>query len=148
MYHMHEINYEALWGESLYIPPLPPNFGRRPGKGRKVTQRRREDGENEKKKKKCTSLKRQQTTLTCKKCGSKEYNSATCTGQMREDGGKSSNTTSKKEKTQATGTQQKQRTRVVVNRKTEYNFPCSIAQGFINPSKKFTISNVLQKHIN
>ncbi|KAL8537357.1 hypothetical protein ACS0TY_012489 [Phlomoides rotata] len=116
-YPIYGINYEALWGESLYIPPLPPNFGRKPGRGRKVTKRRREDGESERKNKKCTGLKRQQTTVTCKKCGSKGHNSATCTGQRREDGGKSFNTTSKRGK--ATGTQQKQRTRVAVNKKVK-----------------------------
>ncbi|KAL8485347.1 hypothetical protein ACS0TY_027591 [Phlomoides rotata] len=119
MYPIYEINFEELRGESLYIPPLSPNFGRRLAKGRKVTKRRREDGESERKKKKCTRLKRQQTIVTCNKYGSKGHNSATCTGQRREDGGESTNTTSKREKTQAVGTQPKQRTRFVVNRKVK-----------------------------
>ncbi|KAL8555195.1 hypothetical protein ACS0TY_003129 [Phlomoides rotata] len=42
---IYGINYDALWGESLYIPPLPPNFGRKSTKGKKVKKRRRQDGE-------------------------------------------------------------------------------------------------------
>ncbi|KAL8535193.1 hypothetical protein ACS0TY_010991 [Phlomoides rotata] len=46
------INYDALWGPTLYIPPLPPNFGRKGTKGRAQTKRRKEDGEKDNKQKK------------------------------------------------------------------------------------------------
>ncbi|KAL8477002.1 hypothetical protein ACS0TY_029342 [Phlomoides rotata] len=41
------ISHDLLWGDSLYIPPLPPNFGRRGTRGRQSTKRRPEPFEKE-----------------------------------------------------------------------------------------------------
>ncbi|KAL8520098.1 hypothetical protein ACS0TY_010871 [Phlomoides rotata] len=51
-YPIFGISYDALWGPTLYIPPLPPNFGRKGTKGRAQTKRRKEDGEKDNKQKK------------------------------------------------------------------------------------------------
>ncbi|KAL8544367.1 hypothetical protein ACS0TY_004780 [Phlomoides rotata] len=75
------ISYEALWGDSIYIPPLPPNFGRRPTRGRKASKRRLEDDEKQGINKK---MKRQQKTVTCRRCGTKGHNAATCKTPMGE----------------------------------------------------------------
>ncbi|KAL8485035.1 hypothetical protein ACS0TY_027366 [Phlomoides rotata] len=37
---IYPISCEALWEESLYIPPLPPNFGRRTRRGKRQSKRR------------------------------------------------------------------------------------------------------------
>ncbi|KAG8363593.1 hypothetical protein BUALT_Bualt19G0038500 [Buddleja alternifolia] len=81
------INGKQLWGDSMYIPPLPPNFGR--GAGRPARARRMEPGETAKKGKKRRriqeqKLRRQQTTVKCRKCGVEGHNSATCS-QGREE---------------------------------------------------------------
>ncbi|KAL0399904.1 UNVERIFIED_CONTAM: hypothetical protein Sradi_2333700 [Sesamum radiatum] len=64
-------------GNSLYIPPLPPKFGRAPG--RPSSARRREPDEPIRKtKKKNIRLKRQQTTLHCRACGEPGQNQSAC----------------------------------------------------------------------
>ncbi|KAL0292264.1 UNVERIFIED_CONTAM: hypothetical protein Sradi_6996400 [Sesamum radiatum] len=71
------ISGEILWDKSLYIPPLPPNFGR--GPGRPSSARRREPDEPIRKtKKKNIRLKRQQTTLHCRACGEPGHNQSAC----------------------------------------------------------------------
>ncbi|KAL8524596.1 hypothetical protein ACS0TY_014266 [Phlomoides rotata] len=76
------ISYEVLWADSLYIPPLPPNFGTKPRRGRKATNRRKESDEKGKKKgHKQVRMRRQQTTLKCRKCGVEGHNIATCKEQ-------------------------------------------------------------------
>ncbi|KAL8458671.1 hypothetical protein ACS0TY_036252 [Phlomoides rotata] len=80
-YPIYGISYDALWGESLYIPPLPPDFGRKSTKGKRVKKRRREEGESVNKQKKGTMLKKQQKTVKCRRCGSKGHNSLTCVVQ-------------------------------------------------------------------
>ncbi|KAL8456384.1 hypothetical protein ACS0TY_034555 [Phlomoides rotata] len=83
-YPIFGISYDALWGPTLYIPPLPTNFGRKGSKGRAQTKRRKEDGEKDNKKKrkgKGTNIRRQQRTVTCKKCGTKGHNVKTCSKQ-------------------------------------------------------------------
>ncbi|KAG8373106.1 hypothetical protein BUALT_Bualt12G0136100 [Buddleja alternifolia] len=81
------INGEHLWGDSMYIPPLPPNFGR--GASRPAKARRMEPGETAKKGKKrrrrqVQKLRRQGTTVICRKCGVEGHNSTTCS-QGREE---------------------------------------------------------------
>ncbi|KAL0305557.1 UNVERIFIED_CONTAM: hypothetical protein Sradi_5973000 [Sesamum radiatum] len=76
------MSHEGLWSESLIIPPLPPNFGRGPGRPAKV--RRREADEptmkNKKKsnKKQVLKLRRHQTTVHCRTCGEPGHNTAKC----------------------------------------------------------------------
>ncbi|KAL8472293.1 hypothetical protein ACS0TY_029493 [Phlomoides rotata] len=80
-YPIYGISYDALWGESLYIPPLPPDFGRKSTKGKRVKKRRREEDESVNKQKKGTRLKKQQKTVKCRRCGLKGHNSLTCVVQ-------------------------------------------------------------------
>ncbi|KAL8472412.1 hypothetical protein ACS0TY_029570 [Phlomoides rotata] len=76
------ISYDALWGDSMYIPPLPPNFGTIKRRGRIPTMRRKEPDEPKgKKKSRKLSLRRQQTSLHCLKCGGEGHNAATCLSQ-------------------------------------------------------------------
>ncbi|KAL8547543.1 hypothetical protein ACS0TY_007030 [Phlomoides rotata] len=84
-YPIYGISYDALWGESLYIPPLPPDFGRKSTKGKRVKKRRREEDESVNKQKKGTRLKKQQKTVKCRRCGLKGHNSLTCVVQRRDD---------------------------------------------------------------
>ncbi|KAL0370942.1 UNVERIFIED_CONTAM: hypothetical protein Sangu_0412300 [Sesamum angustifolium] len=76
------MSHEGLWSESLIIPPLPPNFGRGPGRPAKA--RRREADEptmkNKKKsnKKQVLKLRRHQTTVHCRTCGEPGHNTAKC----------------------------------------------------------------------
>ncbi|KAL8477093.1 hypothetical protein ACS0TY_029415 [Phlomoides rotata] len=76
------INGPALWSETFYIPPLPPNMGR--GKGRPARARRNEPDEPKVKTKKSgrgkkpTKLKRRQVTVTCTTCGYEGHNSISC----------------------------------------------------------------------
>ncbi|KAL8474228.1 hypothetical protein ACS0TY_030886 [Phlomoides rotata] len=83
------IRYEVLWGESMYIPPLPPNFGTRPKRGRRATKRRLEPDEKANKSKKDGTkqkrVRRQQTTVTCSKCKIKGHNAAGCKTKGNED---------------------------------------------------------------
>ncbi|KAL8484912.1 hypothetical protein ACS0TY_027276 [Phlomoides rotata] len=76
------ISYDALWGDSMYIPPLPPNFGTIKRRGRIPTMRRKEPDEPKgKKKSRKLSLRRQQTSLHCRKCGGEGHNAVTCLSQ-------------------------------------------------------------------
>lgn len=81
-YTIKGINGTALWKETLFIPPLPPNMGR--GVGRPTKARRRESDEpaqklkNKTKGRKPMKLMRRQTTLNCTKCGEEGHNSFTC----------------------------------------------------------------------
>ncbi|KAL0385652.1 UNVERIFIED_CONTAM: hypothetical protein Sradi_2959500 [Sesamum radiatum] len=70
------ISGEILWDKSLYIPPLPPNFGR--GPGRPSSARRREPDEPIRNQKENIRLKRQQTTLHCRACGEPGHNQSAC----------------------------------------------------------------------
>ncbi|KAG8390948.1 hypothetical protein BUALT_Bualt01G0136600 [Buddleja alternifolia] len=76
------INGDHLRGETMYIPPLPPNFGR--ARGRPAKARRREAGVPILKKKKRSrgnktlKLRRQQKTVKCRCCGEPDHNSSTC----------------------------------------------------------------------
>ncbi|KAL8499075.1 hypothetical protein ACS0TY_022155 [Phlomoides rotata] len=72
------ISYDTLWGQSLFIPPLPPNFGSNRVKGRKDKKKRLEDGEKQSNGKRGLYMRRQQLTITCKKCGGKGHNSKGC----------------------------------------------------------------------
>ncbi|KAL0319874.1 UNVERIFIED_CONTAM: hypothetical protein Sradi_5248900 [Sesamum radiatum] len=73
---------EMLWEHSLFIPPLPPSFGR--GSGRPSNARRREPDEATNKRKKKTTgrkemrLKRQQATVHCTICGEAGHNQRLC----------------------------------------------------------------------
>ncbi|KAL0334093.1 UNVERIFIED_CONTAM: hypothetical protein Sangu_1565500 [Sesamum angustifolium] len=73
---------EILWEQSLFIPPLPPDFGR--GPGRPSNARRREPDEATKQRKKKTTgkkgmrLKRQQATVHCTICGEAGHNQRLC----------------------------------------------------------------------
>ncbi|GER41764.1 zinc finger CCHC domain-containing protein 12, partial [Striga asiatica] len=74
-------NGPLLWRQTLFIPPLPPNFGR--GAGRPSTRRRKDVGDTEEKKKQRKGkqpmkMKRQKPTVTCKKCGVPGHNSRSC----------------------------------------------------------------------
>ncbi|KAI3467885.1 hypothetical protein Pfo_024548 [Paulownia fortunei] len=78
------ISCEQLWGETLFIPPLPPNLGR--GVGKPSRARRRESDEpNDKKKKtrgkQTLKMKRQQTNVKCRLCGIARHNAVTCLGK-------------------------------------------------------------------
>lgn len=91
------VNGQGLWTESLYIPPLPPNFGR--GVGRPTSARRREADEQHKKNKqrkrgrKTLTLKRQQVTVKCRKCGVDGHNSITCERRQASSSGAGSKDT-------------------------------------------------------
>ncbi|KAL0402336.1 UNVERIFIED_CONTAM: hypothetical protein Slati_4263500 [Sesamum latifolium] len=73
------ISGELLWSETLFIPPLPPNFGR--GPGRPAGARRREPDEkpvmdkkrNGKKPVKQVKLKRQHVSHHCRICGEADH---------------------------------------------------------------------------
>lgn len=66
----------------MYIPPLPPQFGK-PARGKMATKRRMEpdkkvkDGQK-KGKGKNVRMKRQQTTIRCSKCRGEDHNVKTC----------------------------------------------------------------------
>ncbi|KAL0398119.1 UNVERIFIED_CONTAM: hypothetical protein Sradi_2155200 [Sesamum radiatum] len=74
------ISGEMLWSETLFIPPMPPNFGR--GPGRPAGARNREPDEQAVKNKKKRGkkqgkpfkLKRQKTNHHCTICGEAGYN--------------------------------------------------------------------------
>ncbi|KAK6143410.1 hypothetical protein DH2020_023758 [Rehmannia glutinosa] len=74
------IDGEELWGQSIFIPPLPPDFGR--GAGRPQKARRRENDEpavkKEKKANVTLKLKRRQVTTKCGKCGLPGHNARKC----------------------------------------------------------------------
>ncbi|KAI3446911.1 hypothetical protein Pfo_003576 [Paulownia fortunei] len=76
------ISGEQLWGEIMFIPPLPPNSGR--GVGRPSKARRREPDEvNVKQKKRSKGkqlirMERQQGTVKCRICGALGHNAVTC----------------------------------------------------------------------
>ncbi|KAL0427803.1 UNVERIFIED_CONTAM: hypothetical protein Slati_2955100 [Sesamum latifolium] len=73
-----------LWSQTLFIPPLPPNFGR--GPGRPAGARNREPDEpcvktnkrRGKKQVKSVKLKRQHTTYHCRICGDEGHNAKGC----------------------------------------------------------------------
>ncbi|GER36222.1 mutator transposable element-related protein [Striga asiatica] len=74
-------NGPSLWRQTLFVPPLPPNFGR--GASRPLKARRRDQEEPKKKGKKRRGkqpmkMKRQQPTVRCKKCGMAGHNVRSC----------------------------------------------------------------------
>ncbi|KAL8520262.1 hypothetical protein ACS0TY_010986 [Phlomoides rotata] len=73
---IYGISHDQLWGDTLYIPLLPPNFGTRG----KITKKRRleKDEKNPKGKGKKVRMRRQQTTIKCSKCKQEGHNVATC----------------------------------------------------------------------
>ncbi|KAL8525503.1 hypothetical protein ACS0TY_014933 [Phlomoides rotata] len=73
---IYGISHDQLWGDTLYIPPLPPNFGTMG----KITKKRRleKDEKNPKGKGKKVRMRRQQTTIKCNKCKQEGHNVATC----------------------------------------------------------------------
>ncbi|KAL8525059.1 hypothetical protein ACS0TY_014605 [Phlomoides rotata] len=90
-FSINGISYDTLWGQSLFIPQLPPDFRTKRVKGRVSKKRRLEDGEKQSKvKKRRIYMRRQQLTITCKKCGGKGHNSKGCEKQSKvDDGGNS-----------------------------------------------------------
>ncbi|KAL0429259.1 UNVERIFIED_CONTAM: hypothetical protein Sradi_0551900 [Sesamum radiatum] len=75
------ISGEMLWSETSFIPPLPPNFGR--GPGRPAGARNREPDEpnvntRNKGAKKPIKIKRQSTKHHCKICGEEGHNAKGC----------------------------------------------------------------------
>ncbi|KAL0342508.1 UNVERIFIED_CONTAM: hypothetical protein Scaly_1913400 [Sesamum calycinum] len=72
------IGGENQWNESLFIPPLPQNFGRRSGRPSKCRRRDPDEPVMKSKKGKVMKLKRQQTTVKCSKCGQLKHNTRTC----------------------------------------------------------------------
>ncbi|KAL8525891.1 hypothetical protein ACS0TY_015210 [Phlomoides rotata] len=84
-YPIYGISHDQLWGDTLYIPPLPPNFGIRPTRGRKGKNRRLEQGEKEGKGKvDKRRMRRQQTSIRCRKCRHEGHNATTCKAQTEE----------------------------------------------------------------
>ncbi|GER47358.1 arginine/serine-rich zinc knuckle-containing protein 33 [Striga asiatica] len=66
---------------TLFVPPLPPNFGR--GAGRPLKARRRDQEEpkkkgNKRRGKQSMKMKRKQPTVRCKKCGMAGHNARSC----------------------------------------------------------------------
>ncbi|KAL2241598.1 UNVERIFIED_CONTAM: hypothetical protein Sindi_0801000 [Sesamum indicum] len=73
------ISGELLWAETGFIPPLPPNFGR--GPGRPAGARNREPDEGKEKggqKNKQIKLRRQHVKHHCKICGEEGHNAKGC----------------------------------------------------------------------
>ncbi|XP_057791299.1 uncharacterized protein LOC131008435 [Salvia miltiorrhiza] len=77
------INGQQLWGETMYIPPLPPHMDK--GKGNKARRKGPDEKEDEKLKKH-TKLKRKQTTVRCNVCGFEGHNCRTCDKNKVPDG--------------------------------------------------------------
>ncbi|KAL0334092.1 UNVERIFIED_CONTAM: hypothetical protein Sangu_1565400, partial [Sesamum angustifolium] len=73
---------EILWEQSLFIPPLPPDFGRGPGRPSNARRREPDEATNKRKKKtacrKGMRLKRQQATVHCTICGEAGHNQRLC----------------------------------------------------------------------
>ncbi|KAL0393117.1 UNVERIFIED_CONTAM: hypothetical protein Sradi_2534500 [Sesamum radiatum] len=67
------MSHEGLWSESLIIPPLPPNFGRGPGRPAKARRREADETYNEEQEKEqqetSAKVRRHQTTVHCRTCG-------------------------------------------------------------------------------
>lgn len=79
---IYGINGADLWGNSMYIPPLPPNFGKK-NKGGRPGKARRKDGDEKdshrrKKQVSATKLKRNQGKLRCGTCGIRGHNARRC----------------------------------------------------------------------
>ncbi|KAL0435074.1 UNVERIFIED_CONTAM: hypothetical protein Sradi_0215300 [Sesamum radiatum] len=75
------INGEMLWTETGFIPPLPPNFGRSPGRPARARNREPDelkDKASKKKLKKRFKLKRQHVKHHCKICGEEGHNAKGC----------------------------------------------------------------------
>ncbi|KAH6816290.1 hypothetical protein C2S51_021110 [Perilla frutescens var. frutescens] len=71
------VNGAVLWGESMYIPPLPPQMIK--GKGKQANARRKASDEKaEKLHKNKTKLRRKQSTIRCNGWGGEGHNSVTC----------------------------------------------------------------------
>ncbi|KAH6768911.1 hypothetical protein C2S51_014247 [Perilla frutescens var. frutescens] len=71
------VNGAILWGESIYIPPLPPQMIK--GKGKQVNARRKASDEKvEKLAKNKTKLRRKPSIIRCSGCESEGHNSVTC----------------------------------------------------------------------
>lgn len=79
----------AIWGESVYIPPLPPNFGRQAGRPKKARRRGPDEPVIKTKKGKGpTKLKRNQKTVKCSVCGQEGHNKRGC-HRIRDNGANS-----------------------------------------------------------
>ncbi|KAG8381237.1 hypothetical protein BUALT_Bualt06G0101600 [Buddleja alternifolia] len=75
------INGALIWGETLFIPQLPPNFGREAGRPTSARRRGAEEPVRKRKKRsmgQTQKLRRQQTTVQCGKCGVEGHNAGTC----------------------------------------------------------------------
>ncbi|KAL2235316.1 UNVERIFIED_CONTAM: hypothetical protein Sindi_1263800, partial [Sesamum indicum] len=75
------ISGEMLWSETGFIPPLPPNFGRGPGRPAGARNREPDEGKEKgekKKQKKQIKLKRQHVKHHCKICGEEGHNAKGC----------------------------------------------------------------------
>ncbi|GER49889.1 zinc knuckle family protein, partial [Striga asiatica] len=74
-------NGPSLWRQTLFVPPLPPNFGRgasRPSKARRRDQEEPTKKEKKRRGKQPMKMKRQQPTVRCKKCGMAGHNARSC----------------------------------------------------------------------
>ncbi|KAL0378791.1 UNVERIFIED_CONTAM: hypothetical protein Sradi_3184600 [Sesamum radiatum] len=56
------MTHELLWAESFIIPPLPPNFGRGPGRPSKARRREADEPRNKKKKKRVPGVQKREPT--------------------------------------------------------------------------------------
>ncbi|KAH6767873.1 hypothetical protein C2S52_018856 [Perilla frutescens var. hirtella] len=74
------VNGAVLWGESNYIPPLPPQMIK--GKGKQANARRKASDEKvENLAKNKTKLRRKPSIIRCSGCGGEGHNSVTCVMQ-------------------------------------------------------------------
>ncbi|GER43847.1 restriction of telomere capping protein 5, partial [Striga asiatica] len=81
-------NVPSLWRHALFVPLLPPNFGRGAGRPSKARRRDQEEPKNKGKKrsgKQPMNMKRQQPTVRCKKCGMAGHNARSCEKRKEKD---------------------------------------------------------------
>ncbi|KAL8525812.1 hypothetical protein ACS0TY_015163 [Phlomoides rotata] len=74
------INGEALWANSIFIPPLPPNMGRRGGRSEKA---RRHDRDEPMVNSKRRGKGRAPTALKRRTCGVEDHNNRLCGGVVK-----------------------------------------------------------------
>ncbi|KAF7120871.1 hypothetical protein RHSIM_Rhsim13G0222200 [Rhododendron simsii] len=78
---IYPINGWTMWPSSGCVPVLPPNYGRSAGKPKKSRRKEREELENPD----ADKLKRQNTSLTCGKCGQWGHNIRSCKNEVNPD---------------------------------------------------------------